>query len=62
MGISYEIIKGASKMGILGKVIMYPMMLLQYLTTREPDLKQLEVSICSLKVALGKDSEECADK
>ena len=53
MGISYEIIKGAVKMGILGKIIMYPMMLLQYLTTREPDLKQLEISIYSLKIALG---------
>ena len=59
MGISYEIIKGASRMGIFGKIIMYPMMLLQYLTTREPDLKQLEVSIDSLLIALDKDSEEC---
>ena len=57
MGISYEIIKGACKMGVFGKIIMYPMMLLQYLTTREPNLKQLEVSIDSLKVALGEDSE-----
>jgi uncharacterized protein YqhQ len=59
MGISYEIIKGASRMGIFGRIIMYPMMLLQYLSTREPDLKQLEVAIDSLKIALGKDSEEC---
>ena len=59
MGISYEIIKGASKMGIFGKIIMYPMMLLQYLTTREPDLKQLEVSIESLQIALDKDGEAC---
>jgi len=57
MGISYEIIKGASRMGIFGKIIMYPMLLLQYLTTREPDLKQLEVSIDSLRIALDKDSE-----
>jgi len=62
MGISYEIIKGASKMGIFGVIIMYPMMLLQYLTTCEPDLKQLEVSIHSLEVALGKDSEACVNK
>jgi uncharacterized protein YqhQ len=59
MGISYEIIKGASKMGIWGRIIMYPMMLLQYLTTREPDLKQLEVSIESLRIALNEDSEAC---
>jgi uncharacterized protein YqhQ len=59
MGISYEIIKGASRIGILGKIIMYPMMLLQYLTTREPDLKQLEVSIDSLRIALDEDSEAC---
>ena len=57
MGISYEIIKGASKMGIFGKIIMYPMLLLQYLTTREPDMKQLEVSIESLRIALNQDSE-----
>ena len=55
MGISYEIIKGASQMGIFGKIVMYPMLLLQYLTTREPDLKQLEVSIDSLKIALDND-------
>ena len=60
MGISYEIIRGAAKMGVFGKIIMYPMMLLQYLTTREPDLKQLEVSIYSLKIAL--DSEACVNK
>jgi uncharacterized protein YqhQ len=59
MGISYEIIKGASKMGIFGKIIMSPMMLLQYLTTREPNLKQLEVAIDSLKIALDEKSEAC---
>ena len=59
MGISYEIIKGATQIGILGKIFMYPMTLLQYLTTREPDLKQLEVAIDSLKIALDNDSEAC---
>jgi uncharacterized protein YqhQ len=44
-------------MGVFGKMVMYPMMLLQYLTTREPDLRPLAVAICALNVALGKDSE-----
>lgn len=52
-GIAYEIIR------ILGKydnkftrMIAYPGMMLQYLTTKEPDDEQLEVAIASLKAVL----------
>lgn len=57
MGISYEIIRGASKMGLCGKILMAPMMLLQYLTTREPDEKQIEIAIDALNIALGNNIE-----
>lgn len=55
IGISYEIIRFASKSGIVGKLLMYPVLSLQYLTTREPDLEQIEVALTSLNVALKRD-------
>jgi uncharacterized protein YqhQ len=54
IGISYEIIRLASKSGFIGKCLMFPMLSLQYLTTREPDLKQIEVAMTSLGIALGR--------
>ena len=53
-GISYEIIRLAGKhpRNILGRIFSYPGMLLQRLTTREPDRAQLEVALCSIKAAL----------
>ena len=53
-GISYELIKyaGSAKSKILGKVITYPGMLLQKLTTREPDEEQLEVALASIQAVL----------
>lgn len=52
-GIAYEIIR------LLGKydngftrMVAYPGMMLQYLTTKEPDDEQLEVAIASLKAVL----------
>ena len=53
-GISYEIIRwmGKSK-GNLAKILSYPGLKLQNLTTREPDLSQIEVAIKALKVAEG---------
>ncbi|CAG7839288.1 hypothetical protein CLOHAE12215_00693 [Clostridium haemolyticum] len=53
-GITYEIIKwmGNNK-NFCTKILAYPGLMLQKLTTREPDLKQLEVAIVSLKVAEG---------
>ncbi len=53
-GISYEIIKwaGASDSKLV-KIVMYPGLMLQKLTTREPDNEQLEVAICSFLAAMG---------
>ncbi|MCL2683633.1 MAG: DUF1385 domain-containing protein [Synergistaceae bacterium] len=52
IGISYEVIKGASKSETWGKYLIMPALSLQYLTTREPDESMLEVAIKSLNVAL----------
>ncbi|MBN1333461.1 MAG: DUF1385 domain-containing protein [Synergistales bacterium] len=52
IGISYEIIRFCSRSGIFGKIIMMPALSLQYLTTREPDLSQIEVAVSSLALAL----------
>jgi uncharacterized protein YqhQ len=52
-GISYEIIKLLGKYNnILTKIVAYPGMMLQNLTTREPDDKQLEVALESLKAVI----------
>lgn len=49
-GISYEIIKIAGKSeNILTKLLILPGMLLQKITTKEPDEKQIEVAIEALK-------------
>lgn len=58
-GITYEIIKwmGRSE-SKLSKIIAYPGLMLQKLTTREPDYSQLEVAIKALKVAEGLESPE----
>ena len=52
IGISYELIKEASKSETWGKYLIMPALSLQYLTTREPDESMLEVAIKSLNVAL----------
>ena len=52
IGISYEIIRLASKSGFVGKLLMTPMLSLQYLTTREPDLGQIEIALVSFNMAL----------
>jgi uncharacterized protein YqhQ len=55
-GVSYEIIKWMGKStGSLAKILSYPGLKLQNLTTREPDLDQIEVAIKALKVAEGID-------
>jgi len=53
-GISYELIKylGKNSNSNLGFIMSYPGRLLQQLTTREPDEKQLEVALASIKAAL----------
>lgn len=63
-GITYEIIKwmGYSKSPI-AKALAFPGLMLQKLTTSEPDLKQLEVAITALKTAEGIEDvkEECEE-
>ncbi|MCC5912678.1 MAG: DUF1385 domain-containing protein [Clostridiaceae bacterium] len=58
-GISYEIIKiaGKSKSPLMN-LINYPGMMLQKLTTLEPDDDQIEVAIAALKNVLVEDEEE----
>ena len=53
-GISYEILKLAGKYPSkkVFKVISFPGLLLQRLTTNEPDLEQLEVALSSIKTVL----------
>jgi uncharacterized protein YqhQ len=53
-GVSYEIIKWMGKStGALAKILSYPGLKLQNLTTKEPDLSQIEVAIKALKAAEG---------
>lgn len=53
-GISYEIIKLAGKYpgNPMCKTLSFPGMMLQKLTTKEPDEKQLEVALASIKAVL----------
>lgn len=58
VGISYEIIKWAGKSeSILARVISYPGLWLQNITTKEPDEKQLEVAIEALKEVIPEDTK-----
>jgi uncharacterized protein YqhQ len=54
-GIAYEFIKFSAKHSTTswGKVIIAPGLWLQQLTTKEPDLKQIEVALVALSCALG---------
>ncbi len=58
VGISYELIRIASRGGTLGKWLMAPALSLQFLTTREPDEGQIEVALSSLNKALCKDGSQ----
>ncbi len=51
IGLSYEVIKyaGKHKHSLAMRIVMYPGMLLQRLTTREPDASQIEVAIRALE-------------
>ena len=55
-GISFEIIKfaGRNRNRSWVKTLMWPGLQLQKLTTREPDLDQLAVSITALKAVLAR--------
>ncbi|MFT8315236.1 MAG: DUF1385 domain-containing protein [Clostridium sp.] len=62
-GVTYEVIRwmGRSNNG-LSKIFSYPGLMLQKLTTREPDYSQLEVAIKALKGAEGIVDSENADE
>ena len=53
-GLSYEVIKWAGKHRNKSwvRAMMWPGLMLQNLTTREPDLDQLEVAIAALEAVL----------
>ena len=55
-GLSFEVIKWAGRNRSRGwvRAVMYPGLQLQRLTTREPDLAQLAVSIAALKTVLAR--------
>src|SRR5258708_35446897 len=59
-GLSFELLKwaGRNRRRPWVKAIMWPGMQLQLLTTREPDLKQLEVSIAALHAVLAVEGTE----
>jgi len=61
-GVTYELIRwmGKSK-SRLSYILAYPGLMLQKLTTKEPDLEQLEVAIAALKAAEGLNIEEGKD-
>lgn len=54
VGLSYEIIRAASSVKTFGKIILWPALSFQYLTTREPSREQVEVAIAALEEALGR--------
>lgn len=57
-GISYELIKWFGKSNsYIAKILSYPGLMLQKLTTREPDERQLEVAIAALKAVIPEGEE-----
>lgn len=62
-GISYEIQRYSSKHmdNICIKLLAMPGLLLQKITTKEPDKKQLEVAIVAIKVSLGEHVENATE-
>ncbi len=60
-GISYEVIRLAGKyQNVLTRAMVFPGLMMQYITTKEPDDGQIEVAIASLKAVL--EDEEIIDK
>ena len=58
-GISYEFIRLAGKENnIIGKIMVAPGLLLQRLTTKEPDAKQIEVAIKSVEEVLKEEKQQ----
>ncbi|MBP3657478.1 MAG: DUF1385 domain-containing protein [Clostridia bacterium] len=52
-GVSYEVLKGLAHAGdsLIVRILRWPGLQLQHLTTREPDEKMLEVAIAAMKAA-----------
>jgi uncharacterized protein YqhQ len=63
-GISYELIRIAGKFSRfrIVNILFYPGLLLQRITTREPDESQIEVAVTSLKNVLEAESGEAQDE
>ena len=59
-GLSYEVIKwaGRNRRKRWVRVLMWPGLMLQNLTTREPDREQLAVAIAALEAVLAVESPE----
>ncbi|MBQ8883791.1 MAG: DUF1385 domain-containing protein, partial [Oscillospiraceae bacterium] len=59
IGIAYEIIRLAGRYdNIVTRIISFPGIKLQHLTTREPDEKEIEVAIASLMPCIPDDKED----
>jgi uncharacterized protein YqhQ len=59
-GVSYEIIRfsGAHQKWVIARAVAWPGLLLQGLTTRQPDDAQIEVAITAMAVAIAADAGE----
>jgi len=53
-GLSYEVIRyaGRHRGGLLARVVLWPGLALQRLTTREPSEEQVQVAVAALKEVL----------
>lgn len=61
-GLTYELIKWMGKSNsAVSKITAYPGLMLQKLTTREPDYDQIQVAITALKYAEGIEEKESQD-
>lgn len=59
-GMTYELIKWMGKSNsAISKITSYPGLMLQKLTTREPDYEQIQVAIMALKYAEGIEGKDC---
>jgi uncharacterized protein YqhQ len=56
-GLAYEVIKYSAKHGTTwwGKILITPGLWLQKITTKEPDISQIEVALVALRCALGQE-------
>lgn len=61
--LAYETIRSAARLtnSVLGAVLRGPGLLLQMLTTREPDTQQIEVALVALREALGENAAAAID-